>query len=38
MVLLLGFRAIFGGVYKGSFRIDFFFLGIFSEVLGIFLC
>ena len=48
--LLLGFGAIFGGVYKGSFRIDFwvleavfvffffgwYFLGIFSEVLGIF--
>ena len=45
--LLLGFGAIFGGVYKGSFRIDFFgfwklffcfffFFGYFNEVLGFF--
>ena len=50
----IGFGTIFGGVYKGSFRIDFlgfgsyfsvcffffwlYFLVIFSEVLGIFLC
>ena len=49
-----GFGTIFGGVYKGSFRIDFlgfgsyfsvcffffwlYFLVIFIEVLGIFLC
>ena len=45
--LLLGFRAIFGGVYKGSFRIDFIgfwklffffflFFGYFNEVLSFF--
>ena len=45
--LLLGFGAIFGGVYKGSFRIDFIgfwklffffflFFGYFNEVLSFF--